>query len=91
MRKAPVHKRVFAEWKRCRVFRVTAMYGALAFAAVEAADPVFPGLALLELAFALVVWLSLVGFPVVRLLAWAFDLTPDGLATGAVGPGGGSG
>ena len=76
---APSHKRLFAEMKRRRVFRVMAVYGALAFAVIEASDVVLPRMALPDWTVTLVVWLALLGFPVAVALAWAFDVTPQGV------------
>ncbi len=76
---APSYKRLFAEMKRRRVFRVMAVYGALAFAVIEASDVVLPRMALPDWTVTLVVWLALLGFPVAIALAWAFDVTPGGL------------
>lgn len=79
LERLPLHQRLFAELKRRRVFHVMAMYGALAFGVIEAADVIFPRLALPDFAVTLVVWLALLGFPVVIGLAWIFDLAPDGV------------
>ncbi len=68
-----------AELKRRRVFRVLAGYCAAALVAIEAANNIFPALALPPWATRLVVVLALVGLPVALILAWAFDVTPDGL------------
>jgi TolB-like protein/Tfp pilus assembly protein PilF len=76
---APSYQRLFAEMKRRRVFRVMAVYGALAFAVIEASDVVLPRMALPDWTVTLVVWLALLGFPVAIALAWAFDVTPGGL------------
>ena len=73
------YQRFFAELKRRSVFRVAAMYGAVAFVTIEAADLVFPRIPLPEWTIALVVWLSLLGFPAALVLAWAYEKTPDGL------------
>ncbi|MFO7589146.1 MAG: tetratricopeptide repeat protein [Gemmatimonadota bacterium] len=59
--------------------RVIAMYGAAAFAVIEAADAVFPRLALPDWSVTLVVALALLGLPVVVVLAWAFEMTPEGM------------
>jgi TolB-like protein/Flp pilus assembly protein TadD len=71
--------RFFAELRRRRVPRVIAMYGAVAFGVIEAADLVFPRLALPDWSVTLVVALALLGLPVAAALAWAFELTPEGM------------
>ncbi|HSR42139.1 MAG TPA: hypothetical protein VLL48_08210, partial [Longimicrobiales bacterium] len=67
------------ELKRRHVFRVAFYYGAGAFGVLQAADIVFPVLGVPEWGFRLMVVASLLGFPVALLLAWLYDLTPEGL------------
>jgi len=73
------YQRFFAELKRRRVFRVMAVYGVVGFAIIEAADAMFPRMALPDWTVTLVVWLALLGFPVAIVLAWAFEMTPEGM------------
>jgi TolB-like protein/Flp pilus assembly protein TadD len=75
----PGYQRFFAELKRRRVFRVMAVYGVVAFGIIEAADAIFPRMALPDWTVTLVVWLALLGFPVTIVLAWALEMTPDGV------------
>jgi tetratricopeptide (TPR) repeat protein len=67
------------ELKRRHVYRVAAVYGVTAFVVLQVADMVFPALLLPDWAFRLLVALAILGFPLALILAWAFDLTPDGL------------
>ena len=69
----------WSELRRRHVVRVGVTYGVVGFAAVQAADVLFPRMALPEWTVALVVGLAVVGFPVAVGLAWAFDLTPAGV------------
>lgn len=73
------YQRLFAEFKRRHVFKVTAIYGAVAFAILQVADPLATALSLPDSFLSLVVGLLLVGFPVALVLAWAFEVTPDGV------------
>jgi TolB-like protein/Tfp pilus assembly protein PilF len=57
------------------VYRVGATYLAVAFAALEGADLIFPALSLGPRTFNALVLASLLGFPVALALAWTFDLT----------------
>jgi TolB-like protein len=75
----PGYQRFLAELKRRRVFRVMAVYGVVAFGVIEAADNVFPRIALPDWSVTLVVWLALLGFPIAIVLAWAFDSTSEGV------------
>jgi adenylate cyclase len=69
----------FIELKRRRVFRVATVYAAAGFVVWQAADIAFPALGLPEWLVTAVVALTLVGFPLALVLAWAFDVTPDGV------------
>jgi adenylate cyclase len=70
---------IFAELKRRNVFRVAAAYAVAAWLLIEVSDTVFPRLGLPEWTVTFVIALSLLGFPVAMFLAWAFELTPEGL------------
>ena len=75
----PGYQRFFAELKRRRVFRVMAVYGAVAFVILQVADIALPGLGLPEWTITLILTLTLLGFPFAIVLAWAFDMTPEGV------------
>ncbi|MCL7983592.1 MAG: hypothetical protein M8862_13780, partial [marine benthic group bacterium] len=75
----PAYQRFFAELKRRRVFRVMAVYGAVAFGVLQAADVLIPALHLPESMITGIAALALLGFPLAIVLAWAFERTPDGL------------
>jgi TolB-like protein/tetratricopeptide (TPR) repeat protein len=69
----------FAELKRRHVFKVAAVYSAVAFAVLEAADIVFPRIGLPDWTVTFVVALVAAGLPIAIVLAWAFDSTPGGV------------
>lgn len=71
--------RFLHELKRRRVFRVAAMYSAVAFVVWRAADIAFPALHLPAWLVTAVVALTIIGFPIALVLAWAFDITPAGV------------
>ncbi|NIU73697.1 MAG: hypothetical protein GWN71_08980, partial [Gammaproteobacteria bacterium] len=50
-----------------------------AFVVLQMADLVFPGLGIPDRYYRLLVIAALVGFPIVVVLAWLFDVTPDGV------------
>jgi serine/threonine-protein kinase len=79
MSRTPGYQRFFADLKRRRVFRVMAVYGAVSFAVIEAADVILPRMSLPDWTVTLVVWLLVLGFPVAIVLAWAFERTPTGV------------
>lgn len=70
---------IWAELKRRRVVRVAVAYAAAVFVALQVADLTFEPLGLPEWAYRFLVVVSLVGFPVAVALAWAFDVTPEGV------------
>jgi eukaryotic-like serine/threonine-protein kinase len=67
-----------AELKRRRVVRVALVYGAVAFAVAQAADVFVPALALPVWIVTAVALLAVLGFPVALVLAWAYDIVPEG-------------
>jgi hypothetical protein len=71
--------RLLKELKRRKVFRAAVVYGVVAWAVIEAADVILPALRLPEWTTTLVVAFAFLGFPLALVLAWAFDLTPEGL------------
>jgi tetratricopeptide (TPR) repeat protein len=78
-RPTPTWKRFFAELKRRRVFRVMAIYGGAAFALLEAVDLIAGSLPLPTSLQSTLTVLVLAGFPVAVVLAWVFDITPEGV------------
>jgi TolB-like protein/Tfp pilus assembly protein PilF len=70
---------LFAELKRRNVFRVGAAYLVVGWLLIEVADTVFPRLGLPDWTVTLVIALLLLGLPVALFLAWAFELTPEGV------------
>ena len=76
---APGYQRFFAELKRRKVFRVAAVYGGSAFVVLQVADVVAEGLNLSPGVLQAVTLLILAGFPIALALAWAFQVTPEGL------------
>jgi TolB-like protein/Tfp pilus assembly protein PilF len=80
MTKKPAgYQRLFADLKRRAVFKVAAVYGAVAFAVLEVSDLVIPALDLPEWTLTFIVAIAAVGFPFALVLAWAFEKTPEGV------------
>ncbi len=69
----------FAELKRRRVGKVAIAYGAIAWGVTEASSVVFPALHVPDWAMTFVVVFLLVGFPISMILAWIFDVGPEGI------------
>jgi adenylate cyclase len=71
--------KLFGELKRRKVIRVAIAYAIAAWVVVQIGEVVFEPLRLPEWALTLVVALVILGFPVAVALAWAFELTPEGV------------
>jgi TolB-like protein/Flp pilus assembly protein TadD len=69
----------FEELQRRKVYRVAAAYIIAAGFIIQIGSAVFPAWELPNWAFRFVVVLLLVGFPVALILAWAYDVTPQGI------------
>ena len=69
----------FAELKRRNVYKVAAAYVVVAWLLIQVATQVFPFFEIPNWAVRLVVLLLILGFPVALILAWAFELTPEGI------------
>lgn len=72
-------RRFLAELKRRKVIRVAAVYAVVAFVVLQVAEIVFPALLLPDWSLRLLVVLALFGFPFAVVLAWAYDITPEGV------------
>src|SRR6476659_6773861 len=69
----------FEEVKRRKVYRVAAAYVIAAGGIIQLASATFPAWELPNWSLRLVILLLLVGFPISLILAWAFDITPQGI------------
>ncbi len=67
------------ELKRRRVFRVIAMYAGAAFVIIEVTNNIVEPLGLPAWVPTVVILLLIIGFPVIAILSWIFDLTPEGV------------
>ncbi len=70
---------LFAELKRRNVFRVGAAYAVVGWLLVQVADLLFPIFGAPDWVLRIFVVMLLLGLPVALLLAWAFELTPEGV------------
>jgi TolB-like protein/Flp pilus assembly protein TadD len=69
----------FEEVQRRKVYRIAAAYIIAAGFIIQIGSAVFPAWELPSWAFRLVVVLLLIGFPIALILAWAYDVTPQGI------------
>jgi TolB-like protein len=72
-------KNFFAELKRRSVYKVAIAYGVVAWLLMQVASQIFPFFEIPNWAVRLVVLLLVIGFLVALILAWAFELTPEGI------------
>jgi hypothetical protein len=69
----------FTELKRRSVFRVGIAYLVTAWLLIQVADIVFPRIGLPDSAVTLVIALLAIGFIPALILAWAYEMTPEGV------------
>jgi TolB-like protein len=69
----------FGELKRRNVYKVAVAYAVVAWLLMQIASQIFPFFEIPNWAVRLVVLLLIIGFPVALILAWAFELTPEGI------------
>src|SRR5437667_4632595 len=69
----------FGELKRRNVYKVAIAYAVVAWLLIQIATQVFPFFEVPNWAVRLVVLLLVIGFPVALILAWAFEITPEGI------------
>src|SRR5215471_20569265 len=78
--KSPVNARnIFAELKRRNVYKVAVAYAVVGWLLIQVATQVFPFLEIPNWAIRLVIFVAALGFPVALIIAWAFELTPEGI------------
>jgi RNA polymerase sigma-70 factor (ECF subfamily) len=70
---------LFAELKRRNVCKVAIAYAVVAWLLMQVASQIFPFFEIPNWAVRLVVLMLVIGFPVALILAWAFELTPEGI------------
>lgn len=78
----PRSSRILAFWaelKRRHVGRVAVAYAVIGFGVVQVATNFFPALRLPEWTVTFVAAVVVLGFPIALVLAWAFEITPEGV------------
>src|SRR6516225_2279669 len=71
--------RFLTELKRRNVYKVAIAYAVIAWLLMQIASQIFPFFEIPNWAVRLVVLLLIIGFPIALILAWAFELTPEGI------------
>ena len=72
-------KNIFTELKRRNVYRAAVAYAVVAWLLIQVATQVFPFFEIPNWGVRLIVLFIVVGFPIALVLAWAFELTPEGI------------
>src|SRR5947207_974186 len=70
---------LFSELKRRNVYKVAVAYAIVGWLLVQVATQVFPFLEIPNWVVRLVIALVMIGFPIALVIAWAFELTPEGI------------
>src|SRR6201993_4228570 len=69
----------FAELKRRNVYKVAIAYAVVGWLLIQVATQVFPFFEIPNWGIRLVVLIIALGFPIALIIAWAFELTPEGV------------
>src|SRR5881227_3288879 len=69
----------FAELKRRNVYKVAVAYAVVGWLLVQVTTQVFPIFEIPNWALRLIVFAIVIGFPIALVIAWAFELTPQGI------------
>src|SRR5438132_3373917 len=72
-------KKFLTELKRRNVYKVAVVYAIVGWLVMQIAATVVPALHLSDAITSAVVLLVILGFPIALILAWAFELTPEGI------------
>src|SRR5256714_12251219 len=69
----------FGELKRRNVYKVGVAYAVVAWLLMQIASQIFPFFEIPNWVVRLVVLLLIIGFPIALMIAWAFEVTPEGI------------
>jgi TolB-like protein/Flp pilus assembly protein TadD len=69
----------FSELKRRKVYRVAIAYAVAAWLVAQVVTQIFPVFEVSHWALRSMIVLLIAGFPIALILAWAFDITPEGI------------
>src|SRR5438445_10696651 len=69
----------YAELKRRNVYKVAVAYAVVAWLVIQVSSTVLPTFHAPEWVVQTLVVLTIIGFPIALLIAWAFEATPEGI------------
>ena len=72
-------KTFFKELRRRKVFRVAVVYAVVGWVIIQVVETIFPRLHLPDWSITLVIVFVIIGFPIAIIVAWALELTPEGV------------
>ena len=72
-------RNIFGELRRRNVYKVAVTYAIVGWLLIQVATQVFPFLEIPNWAIRFVILVTAFGFPVALIIAWAFELTPEGI------------
>jgi len=72
-------RNLFAEMRRRNVYKVAVAYAVVAWLIIQVTTQTFPFLEIPNWCVRLVIVLLALGFPIAVILAWAYELTPEGI------------
>ncbi len=72
-------KKFFAELQRRNVYRVAVAYGVVSWLLIQVTTQIFPVFEIPNWGARLVILVLALGFPVALILAWAYEITPEGI------------
>ncbi len=78
--------KLFSELRRRNVFRVAGVYAVIAWLLIQVVVAIKAPLSLPAWTDTLVIVLFAIGFPIALILAWAFEMTPEGMKLTAAVP-----
>jgi TolB-like protein len=70
---------LISELKRRNVFKVAVAYGIAGWLIIQISDTVFPRIGLPDWTITFIIALVVIGLPIALIIAWAFELTPEGI------------
>src|SRR6266513_2043038 len=69
----------FGELKRRNVYKVAVAYGVVAWLLMQVASQIFPFFEIPNWVVRLIILLLVIGFPIALIIAWAFEVTSEGI------------
>ena len=72
------------ELKRRKVFRAAAVYAVVAWLLIQVAGEILPTFDAPQWVNQTIILVLILGFPLALVLAWAFEMTPEGIKADAV-------